>query len=149
MLILHTGSSNHLAKLSSRQVCPVHGCNRYLLKTFAARPQDDPSLHDGRIRTVPHVEGQWPVHIFLERKWKVSLPSACSDAGSYSESPCRAIENSSTNCERPYIHFCSARIPTLLPRWAESTSEPLAPSVRLYRPTSKLCINYKASSTRL
>ena len=30
--------------------------------------QDDPSLHAGRVRQVPHVEGNWPTHIFLECK---------------------------------------------------------------------------------
>jgi len=29
---------------------------------------DDASLHGGRKRAVPHVEGQWPSHIYLECK---------------------------------------------------------------------------------
>lgn len=38
------------------------------LYTTATRTstQDDPSLHGGRKRAIPHVEGNWPTHIYLE-----------------------------------------------------------------------------------
>ena len=41
--------------------------------TARVSQQDDPSLHGGRQRVTPHVEGNWPTHIYLECKFVCSL----------------------------------------------------------------------------
>ena len=41
--------------------------------TARVSQQDDPSLHAGRQRVTPHVDGNWPTHIYLECKFVFSL----------------------------------------------------------------------------
>ena len=38
-----------------------------VMNKLPAGPAGDATLHDGRSRTVPHVEGQWSTHIYLKR----------------------------------------------------------------------------------
>ncbi|KAG0312032.1 poly(U)-specific 3'-to-5' RNA exonuclease [Dissophora globulifera] len=37
------------------------------------RPQDNPERHQGRVRARPHVDGSWPVHVYLEVKLSSEL----------------------------------------------------------------------------
>ncbi|OQE91177.1 hypothetical protein PENNAL_c0010G01265 [Penicillium nalgiovense] len=54
-----TGSGSSLPPL------PASFHNLYASSTRVS-VQDNPSLHGGRKRVIPHVEGNWPTHLYLE-----------------------------------------------------------------------------------
>jgi hypothetical protein len=54
-------SSNKVTSFS-RKLPPLSGT------IVTPPPVDDPALHQGRIRTTPHVEGQWAAHVYVAVK---------------------------------------------------------------------------------
>ncbi len=80
-----TGDPKHKIKGNSGTKCAIQSLKRKMIdsegSTLPPLPdafhdlypsakrksnQDDPSLHSGRQRLTPHVEGSWPTHVYLE-----------------------------------------------------------------------------------
>jgi hypothetical protein len=47
--------------------------------TTRVSTRDDPSLHNGRKRVTPHIEGNWPTHLYIECMPKLSAQDLIGD----------------------------------------------------------------------
>lgn len=93
---------------------------------------DDPNLHEGRQRQTPHVEGNWPSHIFIDCK-------SCSDAGGAQQN-LKIITGHPTHTESQIIQNLIDKVATSWPvsnqntntRWNSSLSNDNGVSLPLH-----------------
>ncbi|KAF2259090.1 hypothetical protein CC78DRAFT_476349 [Lojkania enalia] len=85
---------------------------------------DDPSLHGGRKRAVPHIEGNWPSHVYLE--W-IPSPTESEALRRLTEHIQHSIEGASQSRSRPIA------VPDIRPSLLSPLATPLPLHISLSR----------------